>query len=82
MLADAGILGLRRAKRRNMERLMLACGGRALNSIEELKEDDLGWAEDVSEEVLGDDKYTFVEGCKNPKSCTILLKGPDQHTIA
>ena len=31
---------------------------------------------------LGEDKYTFVEGCKNPKSCTILLKGPDPHTIA
>jgi len=31
---------------------------------------------------LGEDKYTFVEGCKNPKSCTVLLKGPDQHTIA
>ena len=27
MLAKEGILGLRRAKRRNMERLMLACGG-------------------------------------------------------
>lgn len=82
MLAEAGIMGLRRAKRRNMERLMLACGGRALNSVEEMKIEDLGWAEDVSETSLGEDKYTFVEGCKNPKSCTILLKGPDQHTIA
>lgn len=82
MLAEAGIMGLRRAKRRNMERLMLACGGRAVNSVEELTESDLGWAEDVSEESLGEDKYTFVEGCKNPKSCTVLLKGPDQHTIA
>ena len=44
MLADAGIMGLRRAKRRNMERLMLACGGTPLNSIEDLKVENLGWA--------------------------------------
>ena len=36
----------------------------------------------VYEEVLGDDKYTFVEGVKNPLSATILVKGPDAHTIA
>ena len=82
MLAKEGILGLRRAKRRNMERLMLACGGRAINSVEDLTVEDLGWAEHVRQETLGDDKFTFVEGCKNAKSCTILVKGPDQHTIA
>lgn len=31
---------------------------------------------------MGDDKYTFVEGAKNPKSCTILIRGPNEHTIA
>jgi T-complex protein 1 subunit zeta len=31
---------------------------------------------------LGEEKYTFVEGVKNPKSCTILVKGPNDHTIA
>ena len=82
MLARDGILALRRAKRRNMERLMLSCGGRAVNSTEDLTIEDLGWAEDVCQETLGDDKYTFVEGCKNAKSCTILVKGPDNHTIA
>ncbi len=30
VLAKEGILGLRRAKRRNMERLTLACGGEAM----------------------------------------------------
>ncbi len=36
----------------------------------------------VYEQTLGEDKYTFVEGVKNPQSVTILLKGPNQHTIA
>ena len=82
MLARAGVIGLRRAKRRNMERLVLACGGNALNSVEDMSPDDLGFAEHVYERILGEDKFTFIEGVKNPQSCTILLKGPNDHTIA
>jgi len=82
MMAKEGMMALRRAKKRNMERLTLACGGNPVNSIDELSEEDLGFAESVKEEVLGDDKYTFVEGLKNPMSCTILIKGPNEHTIA
>merc|ERR1712211_215560 len=41
-LAKEGILALRIAKRRNMERLALACGGVAMNSVEELTEECLG----------------------------------------
>ena len=34
------------------------------------------------EHVLGEEKYTFVEDCRNPASCTVLIKGPNDHTIA
>lgn len=81
LLAAEGIMGLRRAKRRNMERLTLACGGVAVNATEDLTPDVLGFAEDVYEHVLGEEKYTFVEGCKNPKSVTILIKAPNKHTM-
>jgi T-complex protein 1 subunit zeta len=79
--ATEGIIGLRRAKRRNMERLALACGGSAVNSVEDLVPENLGFAEDVYEHVLGEDKYTYVEGCKNPKSVTIVIKAPNRHTM-
>jgi T-complex protein 1 subunit zeta len=82
MLAKDGIIGLRRAKKRNMERLILACGGNALNSFDDMCEKDLGFAEKVYEQVLGEDKYTFVEGVTNPFSCTILIRGPNEYTIA
>jgi len=82
MLVKEGILGLRRAKRRNMERITLACGGVQVNSVEELDQDMLGYADTVSEETLGEDKFTFVEGVRNPYSCTILVKGQNPHTIA
>ncbi|CAN0032064.1 unnamed protein product [Ascophyllum nodosum] len=82
MFAKEGIFALRRAKRRNMERLTLACGGVAVNSTDDMSEDMLGWAGEVHEEILGDDKYTFVEDVRHPRSCTILVKGPNEHTIA
>ena len=60
-LAREGILGLRRAKRRNMERLYLACGGFAVNSVDDMTPDCLGYAGKVYEYVLGEDKFTYVE---------------------
>merc|ERR1712117_411731 len=81
-LAKEGILALRRAKRRNMERLALACGGSAVNSFEDLTESVLGYAGVVYEHVLGENKFTFVEECKNPQSVTILMKGPNKHTLS
>eukprot|EP01114_Cavostelium_apophysatum_P010451 TRINITY_DN2417_c0_g1_i1.p1 TRINITY_DN2417_c0_g1~~TRINITY_DN2417_c0_g1_i1.p1 ORF type:complete len:571 (+),score=159.19 TRINITY_DN2417_c0_g1_i1:1752-3464(+) len=81
MLAKEGIIGLRRAKRRNMERLTLACGGVAVNAVEDLEPSVLGHADVVYEHILGEEKYTFVEGVKNPFSCTVLIKGPNKHTI-
>ena len=81
MLAREGILALRRAKRRNMERVCLACGGESINSLEALAPEVLGFAASVSEESLEDETYTFVEGVKNPFSCTILVKGAQKHVI-
>jgi len=82
MLSREGIIGIRRAKRRNMERLPLACGGRGLNSVDDMTVEDLGYAKVVYEVSLGDDKYTFIDGVENPFSCTILIKGPNDYSIA
>mmetsp|Transcript_29244 Transcript_29244/g.69613 ORF Transcript_29244/g.69613 Transcript_29244/m.69613 type:complete len:552 (-) Transcript_29244:34-1689(-) len=82
IFAKEGILCLRRAKRRNMERLTLACGGSPIHSVEDLDAAQLGFAGKVSEVSLGDDKFTFVEECRHPRSCTLLLQGPNGHTIA
>lgn len=81
VLVKNGIFALRRAKRRNMERLQFICGGVAQNSVEDLSSDILGWAGLVYEQTLGEEKYTFVEDVKDPKSVTILIKGSNPHTI-
>merc|ERR1712190_344298 len=69
-------------KRRNMERLPLSVGGVAVNSVDDLDIDDLGYAETVYETTLEDDKFTFIEGVKNPHSCTVLIQGSTDHAIA
>mmetsp|Transcript_57002 Transcript_57002/g.138850 ORF Transcript_57002/g.138850 Transcript_57002/m.138850 type:complete len:586 (-) Transcript_57002:166-1923(-) len=82
IFAKEGILCLRRAKRRNMERLTLACGGSPIHSLQDLDEAQLGYAGKVSQVTLGDDKFTFVEECgSQAKSCTLLLQGPNTHTL-
>ena len=53
-----------------------------MNSVEELEKDCLGYAGLVYEHVLGEEKYTFVEDVRNPHSCTILIKGPADYSLA
>jgi thermosome len=74
-LAKKGILAVRRVKRSDMEKLERATGGRIVTSIRDLTEKDLGYAELVEERKVGNDKMVFVEGAKNPKAVTILLRG-------
>lgn len=64
-----------------MERLTLACGGVALNSLDDLSPDCLGHAGLVYEYTLGEEKFTFIEKCNNPRSVTLLIKGPNKHTL-
>lgn len=62
-------------------RLQLICGGIAQNSVDDLTPDILGWAGLVYEHTLGEEKFTFLEDVKDPKSVTLLIKGPNGHTI-
>lgn len=64
-----------------MERITLACGGTAVNSVEDLTAEALGFAKTVFEHSVGEEKYTFIEGVDNPFSVTILLKAPNKYTI-
>lgn len=81
VLAKNNILALRRAKRRNMERLQLVCGGEAQNSVDDLSPDILGYSGLVFETSIGEEKFTYVTENNNPKSCTILIKGAHNYII-
>ncbi len=74
-LAKKGIIAIRRAKKSDMEKLARAIGGKIISDIDDISSTDLGCAALVEERRIGDDKMTFVEGCKNPKAVTILIRG-------
>merc|ERR1711998_616650 len=81
MFAKEGIVALRRAKRRNMERLALAAGCTCVQAVDDLTADCLGSAGLVYEYNLGDEKFTFMEELKDPNSCTVLIRGPNSFSI-
>ena len=80
-LAKAGILAVRRAKESDMTKLARATGGRVITSLEDLTPADLGKAELVEERKVEEDKWVFIEGCKNPKSVTIFIRGGTQRVV-
>jgi len=73
-LAKEGILAIRRAKESDMEKLSRATGGRMITNLDDLRPEDLGYAALVEERKIGDDKMTFIQGCKDPRSVSILIR--------
>jgi len=80
-LAKAGVLAVRRAKESDMTKLAKATGARVVNNFEDLSPSDLGYAAHVEERKVEEDKWVFVEGCKNPKAVTILVRGGTQRIV-
>jgi len=81
-MARKGVIAIRRAKKSDMEKLARATGAKIISNIDALAASDLGYAALVEERRTGDDKMTYIEGCKNPKSVTLLIRGGTQRMTA
>jgi thermosome len=80
-LAKAGILAVRRIKESDMSKLSKATGARIVGNVNDLSEKDLGDAQNVEEKPIEEDNWVFIEGCKNPKAVTLLIRGGTQRVI-
>jgi chaperonin GroEL (HSP60 family) len=80
-LARKGVLAIRRAKKSDMEKLAKATGGKVVTNLDDLAKKDLGYAKLVEERKIGDDKMTFIEGCKNPRAVAILIRGGTERIV-
>ncbi|HET6589714.1 MAG TPA: thermosome subunit beta [Candidatus Nitrosocosmicus sp.] len=80
-LAKANVLTVRRVKESDMTKLSRATGARIINNLDDLTSKDLGSADLVEERKVETDKWVFVEGCKNPKSVTVLIRGGSQRVV-
>jgi archaeal chaperonin len=80
-LAKDGILAVRRVKQSDIEKLVKATGAKVVSNLDDLKSSDLGYAKIVEEKKVADDKMVFIEGCKNPKAVTILVRGGSERIV-
>jgi len=80
-LAKHGILAVRRVKESDMTKLAKATGGRITTNLDDITEKDLGHADLVQQKKVETDKWVFIEGCKNPHSVTVLIRGGSQRVV-
>ena len=80
-LAKAGVLEVRRVKESDMAKLAKATGARIVTNLDDLFEKDLGTAELIQEKKIEEDKWVFIEGCKHPKSVTLLLRAGSERVV-
>ena len=80
-LAKHGILAVRRVKESDMTKLTKATGGRISTNLDDLSEKDLGFADIVHQKKVESDKWVFIEGCRNPLSVTLLIRGGSQRVV-
>ncbi|MCA1813197.1 MAG: TCP-1/cpn60 chaperonin family protein [Halobacteriales archaeon] len=80
-LSKVGIYAVRRVKKSDLEKLERATGGRIVNSLDAIGKEDLGKAQLVEEQRIGGDLLTFVTGCKNPRSLSVLIRGSTEQVV-
>ena len=80
-LAKYGIMAVRRVKKSDMEKLAKATGAKIVTNVKDLTGEDLGEAELVEQRKVAGENMIFVEGCKNPKAVTILIRGGTEHVV-
>ena len=80
-MAKQGIFAIRRAKKSDMEALSKATSGKIVTNLDDLTGDDLGNAEKVEEKKIGESEMTFITGCPEAKSVSVLLRGGTEHVV-
>ncbi|MGQ0376950.1 MAG: thermosome subunit alpha [Nitrososphaerota archaeon] len=73
-LAKSGIISIKRVTENDLRWLEKSAGAKICDDLDNISGNDLGYAKKVYEKTVGDDKMVFVDGCKNPKAITILLR--------
>uniref|UniRef100_A0A8C7NDF9 T-complex protein 1 subunit gamma n=1 Tax=Oncorhynchus mykiss TaxID=8022 RepID=A0A8C7NDF9_ONCMY len=82
-LMKANITAIRRVRKTDNNRISRACGARIASRTDELREEDVGTGAGLFEiKKIGDEYFTFVTECKDPKACTILLRGASKEILA
>lgn len=81
-LMRANVSVIRRLRKSDNNRVAKACGAHVISRVEELKESDVGTQAGLFEvSKIGDEFFTYITKCKEPKACTVLLRGGSKDTL-
>ena len=73
---------IRRIRKTDNNRIARACDATIVNRPEELQESDVGTNCGLFEiKKIGDEYFTFMTNCKEPKACSILLRGASKDVL-
>ncbi|XP_060676675.1 T-complex protein 1 subunit gamma [Hemiscyllium ocellatum] len=82
-LMKANVTAIRRIRKSDSNRIARACGARVVSRTDELREEDIGTGAGLFEvKKIGDEYFAFITECKEPKACTILLRGASKEILA
>ncbi|CAN1312190.1 T-complex protein 1 subunit gamma [Linum perenne] len=80
--SKAGVSAIRRLRKTDNNRIAKACGAVIVNRPDELQESDVGTAAGLFEvKKIGDEFFSFIVDCKDPKACTVLLRGASKDLL-
>ena len=69
-------------KKTDNNRIAQAVGAVIVSRTDELQEEDVGRGCGLFEvKKFGDEYFTYLVNCKNPKACTILLRGASKDIL-
>ena len=78
----AGVSVIRRLRKTDNNRIARACGATIVHRPSEIKESDVGTDCGLFQvDKIGDEYFTFMVDCKEPKACTVLLRGANKDLL-
>ena len=81
-LSKAGVSAIRRLRKTDNNRIARACGAVIVNRPDELQESDVGTGAGLFEvKKIGDEFFAYIVECKDPKACTVLLRGASKDLL-
>ena len=80
-LAKARIFACRRVTKSDIEKIARATSGKIISNLNDVNSEQLGLAEEVEETKAGEESFTYIRGCKNPKAVTIAIRGSTEHVL-
>jgi len=76
------ITAIRRVRMTDNNRIARVSGATIVNRTDEIQESDIGTECGLFEiKKIGDEYFTYLTECKNPKACTILLRGASKDVL-